>query len=219
MNKHFYLDGYSISTKRLSDVDNMTSLLEDINKKIYKNKGKLVLIPYFNGKIHEDGGVSGIILADNSHFTCHTFCYRNAMFVDYYGNINNHQLVKDLVLKTYPTNDIDLCKENSGLKGNFGKHIIVKSSNLLSFSESKDLINKILIDIDMTPINKVITNYKTETEFDLIQPIAESHISIHRNNNCFVIDTFSCKYFDEQKLLKILKENKYDSISRGIRYK
>ena len=218
MNEHFFLDGYDIDTNILANVENMNKLLNDINKLFFDGNGVVVLIPYFNGKIKEDGGVSGIVLGNNSHFTCHTFCFKNTMFVDYFGRVNDFDSVKSLVLDVYSTNDYDLCDDKNNIDGNFGKHIIIKDVNLLSFDDSKKLISNILIDIEMTPINDVIINYVDDKHFDLLQPIAESHISIHRNDNNVVIDAFSCKWFDENKLLKLVNSNTFDKICRGVKY-
>ena len=219
MNKHLFLDCYSLSTELLSNVENMQTLLNEINKLLFQDKGKITLIPYFKGKIKQDGGVSGIILGNNSHFTCHTFCYKNTMFVDYFGTIDNHEHTKKLVLKYFPTKDIDLCEQNTKDEGNFGKHIIVRNSNLITFKEGKELIERILTDINMTPINNVIENYVDTNHFDLLQPIAESHISIHRNGEEMMIDIFSCKWFDEEKLQRLLNVKEYTKVRRGIKYK
>lgn len=219
MNKHFFLDGYSISTDTLANVERMHIFINNINKTLFKSNGKVVLIPYFKGKIKEDSGVSGIVLGDNSHFTCHTFCYKNTYFLDYFGNEENHEIAKKMVLDAFPTKDIDLCNDNKDIDGKFGKHIIIRNNNELTFHEGKKLVSNILKEIDMTPIYNVITQEKSKTEFDLLQPIAESHISIHRTGKETVIDAFSCKYFNEEKLLKILNTKKYQKINRGIRYK
>ena len=218
MNEHFFLDGYDIDTCILANEEWMDNLLRKVNKLYFDGKGKVVLIPYFNGKIKEDGGVSGIVLGNNSHFTCHTFCYKNTIFVDYFGDINNFNNIKEKVLDVYSTDDYDLCKDKNNTDGNFGKHIIIKNGSFLSYEESKRLISRILVDIQMTPINEVITNYVDDMHFDLLQPIAESHISIHRNDNIMIIDVFSCKWFDEKKLLKLVNVNTYDKVCRGIKY-
>ena len=55
----------------------------------------------------------------------------------------------------------------------------------------------------MTPINNLITSQTSQTQFDILQPIAESHISFHRTNDKMIVDAFSCKYFDEKKLLSL----------------
>ena len=219
MNKHFFFDGYELKEKALANINNMEKLTNIINKQFFNNNGKITIIPYFNGKIKEDGGVSGIIIGPNSHFTCHTFCYKSAMFVDYYGNKENHEKIKNEVLKIYSTNDYDLCINNKNIKGNFGKHIITELDNKLTYDEGIKLIKQILKDIDMTPINDIINFKIDDINFDLIQPIAESHISIHQTEESTTIDVFSCKYFDEQKLLKLLNTNDYREINRGIKYK
>lgn len=93
------------------------------------------------------------------------------------------------------------------------------NSNLITFKEGKELIERILTDIDMTPINNVIENYVDTNHFDLLQPIAESHISIHRNGEEMMIDIFSCKWFDEEKLQRLLNVKEYTKVRRGIKYK
>ncbi len=218
-NEHFFFDGYSLKERTLASIDNMKLLINKINEKYFDNRGTIKIIPYFNGKVKIDGGVSGIIIGQNSHFTCHTFCYKETLFIDYFGLKNNHNKIKTDILKIYPTDDYDLCVNNKDLKGNFGKHIIISSTNSYTYNEAIDLIKKILIDIDMTPICDTISIKNSDTCFDLIQPIAESHISIHQTNDSTVIDAFSCKYFDEQKLLAILNSHEYLEVNRGIKYK
>ncbi len=217
---HFFFDGYSIAEKELADVSKVHFFVQNINKYIFGNKGKIVLIPYFNGKIKADGGVSGIVLGQNFHFTCHTFCYKNTMFIDYFGDRSKQTDVQDLILDTFPTDDYDLCKGNQDIKGNFGKHIIVRPASAVSFDEAKKLVSTILSEIDMTSINSLITHQTSENQFDILQPIAESHISFHRANDEMVVDAFSCKYFDEKKLLSLLNSpEEYTEVNRGIRFK
>ena len=219
MNNHFFFDGYELSKEVLAKIDNVKELMDNINNLCFDNNGKIVLIPYFNGKIKEDGGVSGIIISSNQHFTCHTFCYKHAMFVDYYGDKQLFSDVRDNILKVFPTNDYDLCLNNKNVDGNFGKHLIYENLIPISFNDAKHLIKRILVDIEMTPINDVIINYIDEEHFDLLQPIAESHISLHRNGNLMIIDAFSCKWFDEEKLSGLLKSKNYKKICRGVKYK
>jgi len=218
--EHFFFDGYSIDEKELANVGKVHFFIQNINKYIFKNKGKIVLIPYFNGKIKSDGGVSGIVIGENFHFTCHTFCYKNTMFIDYFGDKTKQRDVHDLILDSFPTDDYDLCKNNQNIKGNFGKHIIIRPASAISFEEAKKLTSVILKEIDMTPINNLITHQTSENQFDILQPIAESHISFHRTNDKMVVDAFSCKYFDEKKLLSLLDNPEtYTEINRGIRFK
>ena len=128
--------------------------------------------------------------------------------------------MKGTILKEFVTDDYDLCDSNDKVKGKFGKHIIIKPNDMIFFKEATELVKHILKDIEMTPINDQIINYIDENNYDILQPIAESHISFHRVNNEMVIDAFSCKYFDERKLLKILNNSKdFVQVNRGVRYK
>lgn len=219
---HFFFDGYSLEEKELANVGKVHLFLENINKYIFKGKGKIVLIPYFNGKIKLDGGVSGVVIGENFHFTCHTFCYKNTMFIDYFGDKKKNDDVQGLILDTFPTEDFDLCKKNQDMVGKFGKHIIVRPQSTISFDEAKKMVSLILQEIEMTPINGLITSQTSATQFDILQPIAESHIAFHRTKEGLVVDAFSCKYFDEKKLLSLLNETNQENIreiQRGIRFK
>lgn len=219
--QHFFFDGYDIDNKLLSDIKYVTTFLNEINKAISAEKCKIVLIPYFNGKTKEDGGISGIILGDNFHFTCHTFCYKNTIFIDYYGKNNINKNLLNIINKYFKTNNFDLCKDNCDKKGNFGKHIIIENRKQIEYKDAIVLINDITEKLEMTPISDMQMNYKNNYNFDILQPIAESHISIHQTEKNCNIDIFSCKSFDEDKILKLLDCTNKDitQIQRGIHYK
>ena len=197
---HLFFDGYSLAEKDLKEEKNVKKLLDEINEKIFNNKGKIKLIPYFDGKIKTDGGVSGLIIGNNFHFTCHTFCYKNTVFIDYFGPETRKKTVLNIILDNFKTDDYDLGL--SDIKGNFGKHIIIHPK-AISLEEAKKKVLLILKEIDMTPICDFIVNEKNNSSFDILQPIAESHISFHRKGDSMVVDAFSCKYFDVEKFLKL----------------
>lgn len=214
---HLFFDGYSLTEECLKDEKNIEKLLVEINEKIFDNKGKIKIIPYFNGKIKTDGGVSGLILGDNFHFTCHTFCYKNTVFIDYFGEESRKEEALAIILANFKTDDYDLGL--SDIKGNFGKHIIINPKPL-SLDEAKKTVKLILKEIEMTPICDFIVNSKNEETFDILQPIAESHISFHREGDNMTVDAFSCKYFDIKKFLNLFDGvDNYIEVNRGIRYK
>ena len=88
MNAHFFLDCYEVNEELLASVDNMKYLLTQVNKKYFNGAGNIILIPYFCGKVKADGGISGIILGNNCHFTCHTFCSFSANMASTYISCN-----------------------------------------------------------------------------------------------------------------------------------
>lgn len=219
--QHFFFDGYDIDNKILGDIDYITKFINEVNDIISTNNVKTIFIPYFNGKIKKDGGISVIILGDNFHFTCHTFCYKKTIFIDCYDKNNVNKDLLNIVTKYFRTDNFDLCTNNSDKKGNFGKHIIMKNIKPISYNNAKDLINNIVDSIEMTTISDLQINYRDDFNYDILQPIAESHISIHNTEKSCDVDIFSCKYFDENKILKTLGGNTENmtQIQRGIYYK
>lgn len=221
--QHFFFDGYDIDNQSLKDVKIVKNFLKEINKELTLNsdKNQVFLIPYFNGKIKEDGGISGIILGPNFHFTCHTFCYKNTIFIDCFNSKISQEQLLSIILKYFNTCHFDLCNDNSDKKGNFGKHLVIHSKKTLKFENAKLLIVKLLESIKMTTICDVLINYIDSDNYDILQPIAESHISIHRNNEEMNIDIFSCKNFDESEVIRIIGIDKEDiyEVNRGIEYK
>ena len=214
---HLFYDGYNLDNELLANPETINSLLETINKYIFQNKGKISLKPYFNGKVKKDGGVSGIILGDGFHFTCHTFSYKNTVFVDYFGNDFSKEKVSQILFDFFDTDEFDMGSKD--VKGNFGKHIIVHPPSI-ALPDAKNVIRVILKEINMTPIMELLVNQYGKDSFDLLQPIAESHISFHKKNNKMVVDTFSCKYFDVDKFLEIMGNPKeYIEVNRGIKYR
>ena len=48
---HLFYDGYNLDNQLLANPEAINLLLDAINKYIFSNKGKISLLPYFNGKI------------------------------------------------------------------------------------------------------------------------------------------------------------------------
>ena len=217
--QHFFFDGYDIDNELLGNVSYVKSFIKEINIVTNTNEDEVTIVPYFNGKVEEDGGISCLILSKYFHFTCHTFSFKNTVFIDCFGLDNCNEKILPIILKYFKTNNYDLCTENQG-KGNFGKHAII-SCNPINYEESIQMIKKIVSEIKMTPINDILTSYTDEQNFDVLQLIAESHISIHRKDNNMVVDAFSCKNFDEKKVSELFNEsaNSITIINRGIKYR
>jgi len=213
-NYHFFYDGYEITAEKLSDINLISDLLDEINKTFANNDGKKVIIPYFNNKDILDDGISGIILSNNFHFTCHTFNNMNTLFVDLYNKeeINNKSLI-DILSKYFKVNKYDLCNNNE-ITGKFGKHIII-NTGIIPYEKALNLIDEIITNIEMSPIHEKIT-FVEENGYDILRPIAESHVSIHCHNNKCILDVFSCNNFNEEKIINILN-NIYNirKIERG----
>ncbi len=218
---HFFYDGYDIDNQILSNIEHINAFLDEINEKLLNNKAKVILIPYFNGKIKQDGGISGTILTERFHFTCHTFCYKNTVFIDCYDKNNIEKELLKIITKYFNTENFDLCRDNYDKKGNFGKHVIIENTDQMDYNDAINLVNGILDRVEMTSICDMQVDYRDNNNFDILQPIAESHISIHKTEKNVDIDVFSCKSFNENKIIELLdsKPKSILLIPRGIYYK
>ena len=214
---HLFFDGYDLNEENLKNITYINAFLQNVNNTIFNSSGNITLIPYFDGKVQLDGGISGIIIGDNFHFTCHTFCFKKTVFIDYFGDENRKEMLFNVILETFKTSNYDLGSKS--VKGNFGKHVIL-SANSIPFSNATKMVNAILSNIEMTPISKLLINKIDDNSFDILQPIAESHISLHQHDNMLIIDVFSCKNFETGKAIHIINGiNSMTEVNRGIQYK
>ena len=199
-NFHFFFDGYDIAISKLESLKLMSSLLHDINREYLNDTGKSIMIPCFGNKNLLDNGISGIVLGNNFHFTCHTFSKLNSIFVDLYSNNTIDDRIISILNGYFETKKYDLCTDNKPT-GKFGKHIIIKKSTI-PYQEGLILIDKIIESINMHPIHETISSVY-ENGYDILRPIAESHVSIHCHKDC-IVDVFSCNNFDEEKIINTL---------------
>ena len=213
---HLFYDGYNLDNTMLGNIKFINELLEEVNQSVFNGEGKIKLIPYFDGKVKNDGGISGFVLGENYHFTCHTFSFKNTVFVDYFGNDKRKRVVEEILLKTFDTKNYDMGSKD--VKGNFGKHIIFNTKPF-SVDEAISKVQTVLKEIEMTPISEAFVNQKDENNFDVLQLIAESHISFHRFGDEMVVDVFSCKNYNVKRLLEMFDVlNDYIEVNRGLKY-
>ena len=92
---------------------------------------------------------------------------------------------------------------------------MIIQTDKIDYQKALILIDKIIENIDMHPIyKKIYSSY--EHGYDILIPIAESHISIHCHDDC-IIDVFSCNTFDDSKIIKLLnKIYSIQSVERGV---
>lgn len=213
-NNHFFFDGYEIQNDKLNKIELISDLLDNVNAVFLNNIGQCVIIPCFEDNSLLDDGISGIVLGSDFHFTCHTYSNRNTIFVDlYYKKAIDDNLIINILKKFFDVEKYDLCINNK-TSGNFGKHIIIQTDKI-EYQNALLLVDKIIESINMHPIHeKICSSY--EHGYDILIPIAESHISIHCHDDC-IIDVFSCNTFDDSKIIKLLnKIYSIQSVERGV---
>jgi len=102
-----------------------------------------------------------------------------------------------------------------------GKHLIVNGvikechvNNLVSTGYGESVIRKIIEEANMTVIGDIAihsfaSSKNKKAGYTINAMLMESHVTIHTwpESNSFTFDIFSCKDFNENNILDILKED------------
>ena len=243
---HFLFDAYNGYRSRLDDINLVHEFLEEVPQKLgLRTVMPPFVLPYYNGIVPEDCGISSFVFLAGGHFTLHTFSYRGAFFIDllYPGEIDAEKL-RQLIDAAFPserhfenyvnrTGKERLVRPAIDAQRDFGPHLF------LDFAEFKGpaTMDKLFIYFDglprrvgMTPIIRpyVVKNkVGGEEVLSGLTMIAESHISLHvfQKSRRAYFDLFSCSFFDSRKVLRELKRGLKGKvvhetmISRGSKYK
>lgn len=234
---HFVLDAYNSFRSRLDDIILMHEILEKIPHKMgMKTVMPPFVIPYYNGVVPEDCGISGFVFFAGGHFTIHTFSYRETYFVDLvYPQAFDSEKLKDMIKEIFPTEKFSSYTVKRGKaesfpnniideKQDFGPHLFLDLSEYEGpklLDELFDIFDTLPYQIGMTPIIRpyIIKNkLKNEKVFSILTMIAESHISLHyfEESRKAYLDLFSCKFFDYNEIITKLKEIFKGSVSNEV---
>lgn len=82
---HFTLDGYGGDPQKLSNLELIFQLLDELPEKLGMTKMTLPYVVHWPGKqIKDSGGISGFVMIAESHISIHTFWKRGFATVDVY---------------------------------------------------------------------------------------------------------------------------------------
>lgn len=225
---HFVMDAFRGFRSRLDDILLVHELVEEIPQKLgLKPVMPPIVLPYYNGVVPEDCGISAFVFLAGGHFTIHTFSYRETYFVDLLTPepINSDEL-KKMIREAFPAEiATSYCAERghvmTGLpthvainkETDFGPHVMLDMENYEdphSMDTLFELFDTMPYKIGMTPIIRpyVIKGiYHGKQVISALTMIAESHISLH----CFpdegkaYFDLFSCRFFDYNDVMGKIK--------------
>lgn len=203
LSQHLLLDCYGASCSDSESVRLMWGLLEAVNRTVFSAVGIPSLITVLGNEKPVNNGLSGIILAPDGHFTCHTFSRRGVTFVDAYAAEEKYDCSKiPAIIEHYLPPKYSLrCSEDLG-KG-FGRHVILRIPPQPP-AEALRLIDSIVDGIHMTRLAQRIVYVDPSGAgiSDILQPITESHIALHSDGT---LDVFSCKDFSVDDLMRTLE--------------
>lgn len=170
-------------------------------------------------------GVSSVVLGRNMHLTIHTFSEVKAVFVDYFGDLcpSERALLTRMLeeffapsMTHFGTIEMFKARVVSPL-GAFGQHVCYGRA-AMDLPTARGLVNDIVAQIKMTPLGASLelVNYPHFDEYDLLQPIAESHIAVHTHAGKSLIDVFSCKPFSAEAVSELVGCTPVAETIRGL---
>ncbi|MCX6733714.1 MAG: S-adenosylmethionine decarboxylase [Candidatus Peregrinibacteria bacterium] len=222
--RHVMVDGYDGNKHKMGQMANMYGMMRDVLSALKLETLDLPhVIPYFNGKIPMDSGVSGTIIYEGGHMAVHTFNKKETVFADVaYDDQTGEDpmpILREAIRATYDPKRIDefvrgqnQVADPSVIPESFGPHVTFQGA--LHFTQDTvdwiyEFLKSIPAAIDMTPISNPSVR-STKGVKDGMIVIAESHITIHSDKDRnYYFDIFSCKEFDINKFFEFAE-------SRGL---
>lgn len=224
--QHFMIDGVKGYRSRFDHIQLIQEILEEIPFKLGLTPAMPpFLLPYYNGVVPEDCGVSAFVLLRGGHFTLHTFSFREAYFADLVSSTpfdaKNLRLQLDAALPCERTTVNAVTRDPGALQtvppdteADFGPHVFLDLADYdgpQSMDDLFDLFDRLPREIDMTPIMRPYMVKGTTADGrrfrSVVTMIAESHIILHLfpDERRAYFDLFSCKFFELEPVLARIK--------------
>jgi S-adenosylmethionine/arginine decarboxylase-like enzyme len=227
---HFTMDGFHGFRSRFDDVKLAQELLEEIPGVLrLKPVMPPLMLPYYNGVVAEDCGISAFVLLLGGHLTIHTFSFRECFFADlvYPGAFDTGR-AQLMLQTTLPCRSVSTHTVDRGESGDivarrgrelvdpntdFGPHLFMRFSPYrgpTSLDKLFDIFDHLPDKIGMTPIMRpIVMKTKDRDGHDVISAItmiAESHIALHifPDSEEAFFDIFSCKFFEVEPVAAVL---------------
>lgn len=224
--QHFMIDGFKGFRSRFDHIQLIQEVLEELPSKLGLAPAMPpFLLPYYNGVVPEDCGVSSFVLLRGGHFTLHTFSFREAYFADMLApaafdtKLLRLQLDAAFPCETTTINTVTRAPQTirsvtPDTGADFGPHVFLDLADYAGPQSMDDLFtlfDRLPWEIDMTPIMRPYV-IKGDTDdgrrfVSVVTMIAESHIILHLfpDEERAFFDLFSCRFFDTEKVLTRIK--------------
>lgn len=225
--QHFIIDGFKGFRSRFDHIQLAQEVLEEMSAHLALQPAMPpFLLPYYNGVVAEDCGVSAFVLLRGGHMTLHTFSFREAFFADIVtAEAFDAQRAQQLFSAAYPCEIVNtqLAQRYPGKissvtpdsEADFGPHVFLDLANYAgprSMDDLFDLFDRLPREISMTPIMRpyIIKGETAENGrfISAVTMIAESHIILHifPDIDRAYFDLFSCQFFDYPTVIARIKE-------------
>lgn len=225
---HFVMDAFNGYRSRLDDITLVLEFLEELPHKLgLKTVMPPYILPYYNGVVPEDCGISAFVFLAGGHFTIHTFSFREAYFVDLVSPQSfDSDKLESIIRETFPAEKVNSYLLERDRKESypqnikidealdFGPHVFLDLNEYngpRTMDELFTIFDTLPFQIGMTPIMRpyvVRNNVGSEKVTSILTMIAESHISLHyfEESKRAYLDLFSCRFFNSNEVIGKLKE-------------
>lgn len=234
---HAMYDGYKGNCR---DLEDLTDLHDSLQYMADQVGVALVnpphLFPYFNGKVPEDKGISGMAVLPGGHITVHSFSDRSraCVFADFAlaqgprpkASSDDRRsgkkpklgdLLKGEMIEQFRTKQHVLARRqtaphttNDEIDHSFGPHLMMEGvlpENQRNLDWIYNFMEGLPPAVSMTPVT---TPYVTKQDgwLDAMLLIAESHIALHvAPDGRYFFDLFSCKSFPIDPVVEQIRTN------------
>ena len=245
---HFVMDAFQGYRSRLDDIPLIHELLAEIPGEMgLKAVMPPFVLPYYNGVVPEDCGISAFVFLAGGHFTIHTFSFRETFFVDLLSpEPLDLFLLEKRIKSAFPAEIVNTAcaqrnnqhsiiqhTEKINPSADFGPHVMLDFDQYRKPATMDDRVS--LFDImpsriGMTPIMRPLRRKRRlsrpTNRFRINDDRGKPDISLH----CFpdegkaYFDLFSCRFFDYNDIIGKLKQEFVGElcnevfISRGSKY-
>lgn len=220
---HMCVDGYASDILSLRDESLLREYFSTVNTAAFRH------ILYYPDDQHIDmEGVTGCLLAPGMHATVHTYTNdkKKCFFLDFFNfeekfrpalsTLDTAYKTKYSLQHTLVRSQLEYAHgvEHANNPRIYGPHLMAEGqlSGAASLQDIKDTIihylEEIPAQIDMHPLTEVF-HTESDTWISALRVIAESHISLHYHipSQSLFVDIFSCKPFDKEKAVILLKKS------------
>lgn len=219
---HYYFDGLRGFRSRLDSLELVHEVLQEICEELgIRPAMPPFLLPYYDGVLPQDCGISSFLFLAGGHATLHTFSFREAFFFDLaYPQAFDTALLTRLLTTAFPCQLTQHGMSGRGreagparppsVEWDFGPHLLVdveEYAGPCTLDSLFTLFDELPATIGMTPIMRpYVARSQTadgQAVLSAMTMIAESHISLHvfPDRKTAFFDLFSCRFFEPEPVL------------------
>lgn len=223
---HVMVDGTKGFRSRFDHIELIQEVLEELPTRLgIEPAAPAFLLPYHNGVVQEDCGVSAFVFLRGGHFTLHTFSFREAYFADIVSpaafNVTDLRAQLDAAFPCENCDTQTLTRVPGAVHSvppdveqDFGPHVFLDIEDYTgpcAMDTLFDLFDVLPWEIGMTPIMRPYLIKGTTTDarrvISAVTMIAESHIILHvfPDEGRAFLDLFSCRFFETEPVLRKIK--------------